>query len=332
MPSFQGCCASNPCAQGSCPIKDLRPAGIPAAGIVSTNEPNTQCPSTSQWYTCLSTTPTSFQGCCKSNPCQQNGCPTQDLEAAQFKVIPGASSTLQSSTQSSTATSTPTHTSTSAAVQPNITAEHSNNTPIIAGVVVGGVVLIALIICGFLFLKSRRKKEKNAKRDPSAVAMMAAHPNSPGMQKSTPTDGTRSAENGMLSPQISILIYFGTNHHTEGYYSASQGTPRPDHDPSKSSQHTRDGHLSGPPPYASPQPSPNQPVFSPQISLMSAHPSPNGGQTWGSNQSHHQVHEMVDSSSTNIPQQLDSTEMPASARAQEFAVELPGVAVTKPKS
>lgn len=41
---------------------------------------------------------------------------------------------------------------------------------------------------------------------------------------------------------------------------------------------------------------------------------------------------MVDSSSTNIPQQLDSTEMPASARTQEFAVELPGVAVTKPKS
>ncbi|CAG8955750.1 hypothetical protein HYFRA_00011616 [Hymenoscyphus fraxineus] len=308
-PSFQGCCVTNPCQQNGCPATDLRAAGIPTAGIVATNEPNVQCPSTSLWYTCTAISP-SFQGCCKTNPCQQNGCPAGDLEAAQFKVIPGTTSTLQSTTASSTSTGT------AAPVQPNVTSSDGNhNTAIIAGVVTGGVVLIALIICGFLILKHRRKKDKNAKRDSAASAAIGKDPESPGMRKLTPTDGIRGPEN-------------------EGFYTATQGTPRPDHD--KNFSPTRparegDAQTVGPPPYGSPQPSPNQPAHSPQISMMSGHPSPTGAHTWGGHPSphHNNVHEMVDAGSTNIPQQLDSTEMPASARSREDAVELPGVTVSK---
>ncbi|KAG9228105.1 hypothetical protein BJ875DRAFT_354990, partial [Amylocarpus encephaloides] len=172
-PSFQGCCTSNPCNGGAgCPASDLRPAGIPENGVVATNEPNVLCDKAAgfQWWTCSAQNP-SFQGCCKSNPCNGVGCPSTDLGPAQFKVIPGASTTLQSSTGSASSTTGPTGSPTAGANVNGVTnaadqhtvVAHKDNTPIIAGVVVGGVVLIALMGFLFWFLRGRKKHPKKEK-------------------------------------------------------------------------------------------------------------------------------------------------------------------------
>jgi hypothetical protein len=163
VPSFQGCCRSNPCQNNGCPSVNLTAAGIPAEGTAATNQPNVKCPSTSLFYTCLDTTPGgSFQGCCKSNPCSLTGCPVGDLESAQFKTSTPRP-TVSATSTSNTATVVP--------ISNNITASHTNNTPIIAGVVVGGVVLIALIGFSFWYLRGRKRKNRNSK-DPSSMAMM----------------------------------------------------------------------------------------------------------------------------------------------------------------
>ncbi|GJD05365.1 hypothetical protein ColKHC_14190 [Colletotrichum higginsianum] len=80
---FLGCCASNPCADGSgkCPTKDLRIssfnpdkyANIPPQGC---DDPR---PANLFFYTCTNNVP--FIGCCAKNPCQEADglCPTDHL-------------------------------------------------------------------------------------------------------------------------------------------------------------------------------------------------------------------------------------------------------------
>jgi hypothetical protein len=172
-PTFQGCCTSNPCSDG-CPPNNLFAAGLPAGGVAATNELNAKCPSGSNWFTCVDQTPAgSFQGCCKSNPCNALGCPRADLVAAQFNSTITAAATASTSTSSTSApTTTPTTSGTAITVpiSSNVTSSHPNITPIIAGVVVGGVVLIALF--GFLFWYLRDRKRKANTLDPSSMAMM----------------------------------------------------------------------------------------------------------------------------------------------------------------
>jgi hypothetical protein len=130
----------------------------------------------------------SFQGCCKSNPCSEKGCPASDLEPAQFKVTPTA---LHTPTSTATLTSNA-NTTTVIPTSNNVTVSHSNNTPIIVGVVVGGVVLIALIGSLFWYLRGRNRKDHNNK-DPSSVAMMA--------ENKIPDNGV-NADNGKFSVHV----------------------------------------------------------------------------------------------------------------------------------
>lgn len=95
MPTFLGCCTSNPCNGVGCPSSDLRAAGMgTGSGPDSTTNdssywPNVQC-AEGQWWTCSRQTP-SFQGCCETNPCggdgDAGGCPSNELSPAAFKAV-----------------------------------------------------------------------------------------------------------------------------------------------------------------------------------------------------------------------------------------------------
>ncbi|PVH75132.1 hypothetical protein DL98DRAFT_428019 [Cadophora sp. DSE1049] len=97
IPTFLGCCTSNPC-QGNgktCPTSDLRAAGMgtgpgPDPGLTRNDAsywPNVQC-SVGEWWTCAMQTP-SFQGCCEENPCggDGTGCPASLLHPAEFSTV-----------------------------------------------------------------------------------------------------------------------------------------------------------------------------------------------------------------------------------------------------
>ncbi|KAI9373645.1 hypothetical protein BJX61DRAFT_552146 [Aspergillus egyptiacus] len=86
-PRFVGCCASDPCTgtttAPTCP--DLYPASFDGA-IFDEFVPNNCVDNpSSNWYTCNFTNPR-FLGCCRSNPCANDGCPEEDLLPAAWSV------------------------------------------------------------------------------------------------------------------------------------------------------------------------------------------------------------------------------------------------------
>lgn len=107
---FVGCCTSEPCDNG-CDGSHLKPSSFLKEKYADI--PGALCPGGSLWYKCAGTTPP-FMGCCKSDPCKQNGCPAKDLtaatlasnppEALPYSPIPNPS--LVRSTQSSRVSST----------------------------------------------------------------------------------------------------------------------------------------------------------------------------------------------------------------------------------
>ncbi|KAF4633035.1 hypothetical protein G7Y89_g5091 [Cudoniella acicularis] len=100
---FFGCCNSDPCQNDAgCPASDLEPAGL---GTNSSSEDGSfaTC-SAGLWWTCSANTP-SFQGCCDTDPCAHNGCPSGQLHAAFFRTIPPELATAATSSNSAAATS-----------------------------------------------------------------------------------------------------------------------------------------------------------------------------------------------------------------------------------
>ncbi|KAI5860590.1 hypothetical protein GGS23DRAFT_599398 [Durotheca rogersii] len=84
---FVGCCAADPCADGSgdCPVGAVRPASFDAARYFDI--PAQACAAAaaaarSAWYTCAVAGGVSFLGCCNSDPCAQRACPLPDLVPA----------------------------------------------------------------------------------------------------------------------------------------------------------------------------------------------------------------------------------------------------------
>lgn len=80
---FVGCCRRQPCETG-CQDEDLLPTiwDTSAGGSF----PDLECDS-GQFYTCTTTWPNPFLGCCKENPCRKDpsgGCPYGNLTAARL--------------------------------------------------------------------------------------------------------------------------------------------------------------------------------------------------------------------------------------------------------
>ncbi|PSN63141.1 hypothetical protein BS50DRAFT_637674 [Corynespora cassiicola Philippines] len=148
---FVGCCAGDPCSNG-CSQGRVQPAGFSPSQYGKF--PDASCGTNSNFFTCDFKEKGTFWGCCKSNPCQQQQCPTNDLVPAFLDrpdqiaaYAPGASSS-----PSATTTSGP-------------DSDNGSGTPtgaIVGGAVGGGVGLA--IIVGFLVwfcLRRRRSRAQN---------------------------------------------------------------------------------------------------------------------------------------------------------------------------
>ena len=75
---FMDCCAFESRVK-ACDTSILKPASFLKKEYADI--PGALCPRGSLWYKCPGTTPL-FVGCCRTNPCLQNGCPSKDLMAA----------------------------------------------------------------------------------------------------------------------------------------------------------------------------------------------------------------------------------------------------------
>lgn len=156
---FVGCCTVDPHDKG-CNEGNLRPASF---NIDASSElKDQQCSMGSSWYTCEATQPP-FLGCCKSNPCQNDGCPVNDLTAgfldtnpmiaAPFISAVGSSATITSSVAQSTSTPT-----SNPAIQSTASESNKISSGAIAGGVVGSVALAVFLILAAVFLIYRQKK------------------------------------------------------------------------------------------------------------------------------------------------------------------------------
>ena len=82
--NFVGCCNSEASSNG-CSDGNLEPASFNTAYYGQFKDQ--ECPTGSRWYTCTGTKPP-FMGCCKSNPCSNDGCPAGDLTAGFLSSNP----------------------------------------------------------------------------------------------------------------------------------------------------------------------------------------------------------------------------------------------------
>ncbi|KDN64837.1 hypothetical protein CSUB01_06940 [Colletotrichum sublineola] len=167
---FLGCCASNPCADGSgkCPTKDLRIssfnpdryASIPPQGC---DDPR---PASQLFYTCTNNIP--FIGCCAKNPCQKPDglCPTDHL----------IGTTLSSDAVNRTIFTTKSSSSPSPSSTPNASSSSGLGTGAIVGIAIGAAVLVGVIVtvvwrCGW------HARKRNERREPAwEPAIQSAHP------------------------------------------------------------------------------------------------------------------------------------------------------------
>lgn len=161
---FVGCCTVDPCSV-PCPSENLKPVSFNIDAFDKL--PDQQCPSSSQWFKCRDTNP-SFIGCCASNPCVNNGCPDGELVAGFLDSNSVAAAPFLSAGGSSTSTTlstakptpTPPDTLVHSSPSPSSTSQpsHQSNPSAIAGGVVGGLAVVAILIFIAVFFKFRPKK------------------------------------------------------------------------------------------------------------------------------------------------------------------------------
>ena len=192
---FVGCCRRQPCDSVGCTAGTLEPASF--GGKFHGLFPDQQC-SSGLWYTCNGTAPP-FMGCCESNPCAK-GCPAADLApgfldsnplvAAPFLSTAKASASLKpnsrsisssasrssngapsssigaiSSSTGITASPVGASSSSTTAAQPQSTTESASgriSPGAIAGIVVGGIAFIALLILIAIIVYFHRRKTATA--------------------------------------------------------------------------------------------------------------------------------------------------------------------------
>lgn len=265
-PTFFGCCTSNPCRGDNtgCPNADLRAAGIGSGTNPDTTQngtywPNTQC-AKGQWWSCdVPQTPT-FQGCCDVNPCSAAGCPAGSLQQAAFITVPAELSPTATATSTSS-TSSPTQTSTSSSSPlPDSSGGSSSNIGAIAGGVGGGV---AILILGLLILwlcRRRRQKKHNVSLGERNDASKGSMGTGGLFQKSE----SKAQKSGM-SPQKELFSWFPN---IRKYLGCADKMPKARYSLLGIPLSSKYAPVSmssppvspGPPPYHTPQQSPNPDV------------------------------------------------------------------------
>lgn len=161
---FIGCCTEDPCVDGTgyCPQSALRYTSynkdsyrsIPPQSCAALHNEST-------WYTC-SEIDSPFMGCCSSNPCVNNGCPRQDLLAAQVSDD-------------------------SEYAAPFLTDASSSGGGLSKGAIAGiavGCGLAVLIVVGVLFFIYRRREKR--KRDELAAKAQPNADGTPGVYMPSP--------------------------------------------------------------------------------------------------------------------------------------------------
>lgn len=171
---FIGCCTSDPCAvDGSCPQEHLRSSSFNGS-YYNEIQPQACVTSAAEWYTCNHET-IPFLGCCSSNPCYAEGCPTDDLtsaklsdnadDAAIFTTPVSKFTPTVSSISNTTLGMASAHgTSTTVETSPSGTQSSSSDLLLSAkiGIGVGAAAFVALCLT-FLFFLKRVLKEKRGR-------------------------------------------------------------------------------------------------------------------------------------------------------------------------
>ncbi|KAI1397913.1 hypothetical protein F4819DRAFT_490060 [Hypoxylon fuscum] len=178
---FVGCCAIDPCADGTghCPQSSLATTSFSSDSYDHIPLQDCVAPyNSSNWYTCTGVQP--FLGCCGINPCQSAGCPTAKLLPATLSsdadnakvfladIIPKASaspSIISAGGISSTAPSgSPSATSTSDSSTSSNSSGYILSLGGILGIAIGGTVIIGILFallayrCGWLRCKKHKKE------------------------------------------------------------------------------------------------------------------------------------------------------------------------------
>ncbi len=176
-PTFIGCCSSNPCSGAMCPQEDLYPMGFGSITEPAPDYPNHSCPYGGSWYTCADN-PVRFQGCCETDPCNDQGCPVFDLRAAAVHTValaggstftvPFSVATTSPTTISAATDATTTNTSTQQGSTSN--PSHSVSTKSInTAAIAGGAAAVAVVLTVFAALLLcwlvRRRRMKQAVND-----------------------------------------------------------------------------------------------------------------------------------------------------------------------
>jgi hypothetical protein len=145
--NFIGCCGSpNPCSYG-CPDGQLKPTSLNASYVGQV--PDQICNIEAQFYQCADTSPP-FWGCCKSNPCVQNGCPQGDLSPTVLSNVPSQYADYLGS--STTPTSGPGQKG------------RNSHTIIIVSVILGVAILVCLAITITFVIIKRQQRRRQLQR------------------------------------------------------------------------------------------------------------------------------------------------------------------------
>ncbi|KAI0146069.1 hypothetical protein F4776DRAFT_392182 [Hypoxylon sp. NC0597] len=199
---FIGCCTIDPCADGSgnCPQNDLAAASFSSDHYDSIPKQNCAAPSNdTQWFTCKSSQP--FLGCCDINPCQNDGCPTDQLLPATLSDN-AQDAQVFLTTSSATPSSTPSGSSSSSG-----SSGYTLPLGAILGIALGCAALVAILLailayrCGWL--ARNRKGEKGP--DGAASHYGSQGPYSPGM--SPWQDGNQSGPTSPGFPNSGFAPY-----------------------------------------------------------------------------------------------------------------------------
>ncbi|KAK4214628.1 hypothetical protein QBC37DRAFT_461263 [Rhypophila decipiens] len=179
--SFLGCVSNDqvPCNAkigGHVDHKYLLPSSFDKAKYAGIPVQDCDHPSGSQlWYVCQNNK-VPFMGCCKSNPCNGNGCPSDDLIPAKLSSFPpnrapflvyegdNAGTTTTGTTSSAAG---PSSTASSAAATPTHTTAPTGQSGGVSGAMIGGILggVAALVIFGaVVFWKMRKRQQAGATR------------------------------------------------------------------------------------------------------------------------------------------------------------------------
>lgn len=179
---FIGCCTEDPCVDktGYCPQSALRYTSYSKDSYRSIPPQSCAAPhNESTWYTC-SEIDSPFMGCCSSNPCANNGCPQEDLLAAQVSDDDENAAPFVTSSSSSGG---------------------GLSKGAIAGIAVGCAVAV-LIVAGILFFLYRRREKR--KRDELASKAQPNAGGTPGVYMPSPYQG-KSTMVASSSPVANVL-------------------------------------------------------------------------------------------------------------------------------